>query len=371
MCYRSLVSLTPNGDSDDPIGMDIRTIQNGEATGPLAMLARMGLFIASVPYRIVVRHRNRKFDRAKSVIHRVDVPVVCIGNLTVGGTGKTPIVCHLAKWLRMEDVRVAIISRGYRSDGSGSNDEAKELAQRLPDVPHVQNADRYAAATTAVEELESQFLLMDDGFQHRRLHRDLDIVVIDATNPFGFGYLLPRGLLREPIDGLSRAGAVLMTRCDMVSEQDLKAIEETISQHTEENVPRLRTEHAAKELFQAGGETRSIDWLRGKNVITVCAIGNPGAFAETVQHCGSNILDRIELPDHDDFGPAAMAALKEQIESHREPIDAIVCTHKDLVKIQSDRIASIPLMAIRIELTFCGDPEPLYEKLRGLISQCY
>ena len=348
--------------------MDIRAIQTGTATGIVPMLVRAGLSIASVPYRVVVRHRNQKFDLGKSVIHQVDVPIVCIGNLTVGGTGKTPIVCHLAKWLRMQGVRVAIISRGYRSDGSGSNDEAKELAQRLPDVPHVQNADRYEAANTAVEELDSQFLLMDDGFQHRRLHRDLDIVVIDATDPFGHGHLLPRGLLREPIDGLSRAGVVLITRCDMVSNEELKEIEETLSKYIDDSVPRLRTQHAAQELFQNGGKTYPIDWLRGKKVLTVCAIGNPNAFGETVQLCGAAILDRIELPDHDDFGPAAMSLLKERIENKRDQLDAVVCTHKDLVKIQTDRVAGVSLMAIGIELAFHDDPSPLYEKLTALIA---
>lgn len=332
------------------------------------MLIRMGLRCASVPYGLVVRFRNQTFDRRKSKIHRVDVPVVCIGNLTVGGTGKTPIVCHLAKWLRRQGVRVAIISRGYRSDETGSNDEAKELAEKLPDVPHVQNAERFAAATTAVEELESQFLLMDDGFQHRRLHRDLDIVVIDATNPFGFGHLLPRGLLREPIGGLSRAGAVLLTRCDLASEHDLRSIEKTVAKHTKDGTPCLRTEHAAKELFQPGGQTQPIEWLRGKNVITICAIGNPAAFEKSVEHCGAKILDRIQFPDHDDFGPQAMSSLRERVEKQLEDLDVLICTHKDLVKIRTDRVAGIPLMAVSIELSFCSDPKPLHDKLDALIS---
>ncbi len=348
--------------------MDIRAIQNKDATGPIPTIIRIGLRIAAIPYGIVVRYRNRRFDLNKSDIEQVSVPVVCIGNLTVGGTGKTPIVCHLAKWLRQQDVRVAIISRGYRSDGSGSNDEAKELAEKLPEVPHVQDADRYAAATIAVEELEMEFLLMDDGFQHRRLHRDLDVVVIDATNPFGFGYLLPRGLLREPVKALKRADAVLLTRCDLVSEQELTSIEKTIAKYCGDDVACLRTEHAAKELFAYGGKTEPIESLRGKKVITVCGIGNPNAFEQTVESCGGLILDKVQLPDHDDFGPAAIDSIKKTLQRHRDQVEMLVCTHKDLVKIQTDRIAGIPLMAISIDLTFRDDPQPLYDQLKSLVN---
>ncbi|KAA1258846.1 Tetraacyldisaccharide 4'-kinase [Rubripirellula obstinata] len=348
--------------------MDIRSIQNGNAKGLVATVVRIGLRMAAFPYAAAIGLRNRRFDQKQTEIHKVDVPVVCIGNLTVGGTGKTPIVCHLAQWLRQQNVRVAIISRGYRSDGSGSNDEAKEMAEKLPDVPQVQNADRFAAATTAVDELESEFLLMDDGFQHRRLNRDLDILVIDSTNPFGFGHLLPRGLLREPVSGLARAGVVLLTRCDLVSDQELEFIHRTVSQHCHEGVPCLRTQHATKELFQYDRQTQPIQWLQDRKVVTVCAIGNPTAFEKTVQQCGATILDRIQFPDHDDFGPAAIASLVEKIKGQRDQVEAIICTHKDLVKIQTDRLAGVPLMAISVELTFRDDPGPLYDKLTALIG---
>jgi tetraacyldisaccharide 4'-kinase len=154
----------------------------GERRGPLASLARLGLWGASWPYRLGVRVRNGLFDRGWKTVHRVPVPVVSVGNLTLGGTGKTPFVEYVARFYRDLGVRVAILSRGYGSD-AGRNDEAMVLEENLPDVPHLQDRDRVALANTAVEELEAELLILDDGFQHRRLHRDLDIVLIDATCP--------------------------------------------------------------------------------------------------------------------------------------------------------------------------------------------
>src|SRR5439155_4635434 len=129
--------------------------------------------------------------------------------------GNTPCVEYLARHYRDLGLRVAVLSRGYGAR-EGRNDEALVLEANLPDVPHLQGADRVALARIAVEELESNVLVLDDGFQHRRLARDLDVVLIDATEPWGYGYLLPRGLLRESPRGLKRAGAVLLTRCDQV-----------------------------------------------------------------------------------------------------------------------------------------------------------
>src|SRR5207302_2950723 len=132
---------------------------------------------------------------------KAPVPVVSVGNLTVGGTGKTPCVEHVARFYRGHDLRVAILSRGYGS-AAGRNDEAMVLEENLPDVPHLQGPDRAALAATAVEELEAELLVLDDGFQHRRLHRDLDVVLIDATWPVNRDYQFPRGTLREPAGGL-------------------------------------------------------------------------------------------------------------------------------------------------------------------------
>lgn len=195
-----------------------REIVTGRRRGPFPAIARFGLSLAELPYRFVVTQRNRRYDEGRCEIQRVPVPVVSVGNLTLGGTGKTPMVAWLASWFREDHVRVAIVSRGYGAGHEATNDEARELESRLPDVPHIQHPDRVKAARIAIEELGSQLILLDDGFQHRRLARDLDLVLIDATEPFGGGRVFPRGLLREPLDGLRRANAVVLTRSHLVSE---------------------------------------------------------------------------------------------------------------------------------------------------------
>ena len=183
-----------------------REIVSGRRQGLTASLARAALGALEVPYTTAVRLRNRHYDRSPSAVQRVPVPVVSIGNLTLGGTGKTPTVEWLARWFADRQVRVGLASRGYGSKPGAPNDEALELAQKLPGVPHVLDRDRVRGAQQLIDQFGCELIILDDGFQHRRLGRDLDIVLIDALEPVGFGHVFPRGTLREPLEGWSRAG---------------------------------------------------------------------------------------------------------------------------------------------------------------------
>ena len=191
--------------------------------GRLSLAAHWRL--RSRSYYLGVQIRNRRYNKP-SAVTEVDIPVISVGNITTGGTGKTPVVQWLASRLREMDRRVAIVSRGYGAEAGAQNDEAMELELSLPDVPHLQNPDRIEAARTAIEELESQSIVLDDGFQHRRLGRDLDIVLLDALEPFGYGHLLPRGLLREPLSNLERADWIGLSRADQVDEETRSAIQQ-------------------------------------------------------------------------------------------------------------------------------------------------
>ena len=195
---------------------EYRAIVSGQRSGLGGWLLRGGLRLAETPYALAMRLRNWQFDRGRKAIQSVPVPVISVGNLTMGGTGKTPLVAWVARWLRQHDVRVTLISRGYGASAGGRNDEALELEHQLPDVPHLQNPDRLAAARLALEEFECQAILLDDGFQHRRIARDLDIVLLDACEPFGYGHVFPRGMLREPLAGLNRADVLALSRADML-----------------------------------------------------------------------------------------------------------------------------------------------------------
>ncbi len=348
---------------------DYRSVMNGRRRDPLAIAMRMGLRIASWPYRAAVRWRNHQFDTGRREIVRCGVPVISVGNVTTGGTGKTPIVCFLAKRLREQGLRVAIVSRGYGRGEADENDEALELHSRLPDVPHVQNPDRVEAARVAIEEIDAQVILMDDGFQHRRLHRDKNIVVIDATCPFGFGYLLPRGLLREPLSSLARADLILISRCDCVDEAALNEIESVVRRENA-HVAILRSNHVAKSLLQFPDTQLSIDNLHGKPVAAVCAIGNPNAFVQSVKQQGATVVDRKALPDHDRYSPETMATVRQWLQALDQNVDQVVCTHKDLVKIRNDRIAGKPLVALMIDLELASDDAPLQRLINDITQQC-
>jgi tetraacyldisaccharide 4'-kinase len=187
----------------------------GQTRGPAASLGRLGLELCSAVYGLGAAARNTAYDRGWKTSQRATVPVVSVGNITLGGTGKTPMVEWIARWYRRRGVRVTLISRGYGHAG-GINDEGLVLEENLPDVPHLQDPDRLQLASIATTELEAELIILDDGFQHRRLTRDLDLVMLDALDPFGLGKLFPRGLLREPIRSLRRASAVILSRADLL-----------------------------------------------------------------------------------------------------------------------------------------------------------
>ena len=254
----------------------------------MAAVLRGLLRAAEVPYTWAVRWRNRRYDRGKRPIERVGVPVVSVGNLTLGGTGKTPLVEWLARWFRRRDLRVTIVSRGYGAEAGARNDEALELEQKLPDVPHVQNPDRVAAARMAIEEFECQAILLDDAFQHRRIGRDLDIVLLDALEPFGFGHVFPRGMLREPLAGLSRADVVALSRANLVAAAERAGIREIVQRFAPAALW-IECNHAPRELQSAAGATAALETLAGKPVAAFCGIGNPEGFRRTLDHCAVQV----------------------------------------------------------------------------------
>jgi tetraacyldisaccharide 4'-kinase len=348
--------------------MDYRAILSGQRRDPLAVLLRGLLRGAALPYGWAVRRRNRGFDTGRTPAIRVAVPVISVGNLTVGGTGKTPMVAWIARRLRDHGLRVALISRGYGSAAGSENDEALELAERLPDVPHLQNPDRVAAAAVAIEELESQVLLLDDGFQHRRLHRDLDFVLIDATCPFGYGHLLPRGLLREPIAALGRADAVVLTRADQVAAAEREQVRSAV-QTIQPAIHWAEATHQPTRLIRSGAPPLPLDWLRNRPIAALGGIGNPGAFFATLEQCGARLIHTLPLPNHFRFDRAQAERIVAQLERVGEA-EGIVCTHKDLVKLRTDRFAGRPLMALEVQMQLSAGAAELERQLAEIASRC-
>jgi tetraacyldisaccharide 4'-kinase len=315
------------------------------------------LWFLAIGYRIVIWFRNQSFSRGWRRATMAPLPIWSIGNLTTGGTGKTPHVIWLAQWLRDRGQRVAILSRGY---GAGphqtENDEARELAQRLPDVPNLIDPLRCRSAELAFHELEMELALLDDGFQHRQLHRDLDIVLVDLLQLDVMKNVLPRGLLREPWSSLRRADVVILTRSDAVDSKVLDATRRRVQRWAPQSlIVQSRTRPVCWQ--RSDGTQRPLESLAGERVGLVCAVGSPHAVAQQVRELGLQVLVEEFARDHHDWSPAELVGLAER--GAAADLQAWVCTAKDLVKLQRARLGTVPLWSLIIDIELTTGREEL------------
>jgi len=334
----------------------------GETKNPLASLGRLGLGFGAIGYRAAVAARNAAYDRGLKTIHRASVPVVAVGNITLGGTGKTPMVEWLARWYRARGVRVCIISRGYGQEGA-INDEGLVLEENLPDVPHLQDPDRVRLAGVAVEELETELIILDDGFQHRRLSRDLDLVLLDALDPFGLGRMFPRGLLREPVGSLRRADAVILSRADLVSDERRREILSDVRRKAGA-VPVLEARHTPRDLIDGDGASSPLDGLAASRIAAFCGLGNPEGFRRTVEGLCGEIADFRRFPDHHPYTAGDVDDLARWADGLG--VNLVLTTQKDLVKLRASTLGGASLRALRISLELSGSLEPLEARLTAL-----
>jgi tetraacyldisaccharide 4'-kinase len=344
---------------------DYRTLVSGQAPGLRAAAARGLLRLAEVPYTLAVGVRNWRFDQGHAATFTAGVPVISVGNLTLGGTGKTPMVEWLARWLRDRGVRVALVSRGYGAKPGSRNDEALELEQKLPGVPHLQDPDRVAAAREAVERFNAHVVLLDDGFQHRRLRRDVDIVLLDALEPFGHGHVFPRGLLREPVSGLRRADVVCLSRADLIAPAEWQAIRREVERFAP-HADWLEAAHAPHALRTAAGEELALGSLSGRRIAAFCGLGNPKGFRRTLEKLNYAVAAFHEFPDHHAYTDEDLRHLAGSVQRHRT--EALVCTHKDLVKISAADLGGVPLLAVVIGMEFLAGRELLEERLSFVVG---
>jgi tetraacyldisaccharide 4'-kinase len=355
---------------DQPMSGGVRrqylALVRGETRGLSPAAQRAGLWLASVPYGVVVRLRNLVYDSGWSCGDRVGVPVVSVGNLTVGGTGKTPCVEYVGGFYCQRGVRVAILSRGYGA-ADGPNDEALVLEQNLPDVPHLQGADRTALARVALGPLRSELLVLDDGFQHRRLGRDLDLVLIDATAPWGYGHLLPRGLLREPVSALKRAGVILLTRCDQVGAGVRSDLRRLVAQLAPQ-APLVETTHQPVGLTNSAGDDMALTALQSSPVAAFCGVANPEAFRRTLIDLGASLAAFQPYPDHHRYTRRDVEEL-ERWSRALPPRSLIVTTQKDLVKLRRTALGPCPLWSLRIRLRVEAGAEVLTHRLESVLGK--
>lgn len=308
------------------------------------------LALASIPYGLAVRFYGLLFGLGIRRPVRLPVPVISVGNITAGGTGKTPCVEWVAKHLRSLGLRVAILSRGYGSIDGRPNDEAMVLEENLPDVPHLQSRDRVAVARIAIEECESEVLVLDDGMQHRKLGRDLELVLVDATDPYGGGWCLPAGLLREPVTGLSRAHAILITRCDLIHPDDLALLHDQLVSLAPGAVV-AHSIHAPIGWMDADhpGDLLELADRPSNKVALFSGIGNPSAFRSTIEKVGLEVVAERVFPDHFAYASEDVDELNQWAQSLPDGV-WIATTQKDLVKLRIDQLGGRPLRGLRIGL---------------------
>ncbi len=338
------------------------------ANGPMPpFLARtVGPLLAAI-YGWEISRRNRAFDQGADA-RRFDRPVVSVGNLSVGGTGKTPMVKAIIGWLTQSGRRPCIAMRGYKaskSHGSGlpASDEAREYAATLPTwadgtaVPVVAQPDRSAGLAALFQSApgaQVDVIVLDDGFQHRRIARDLDIVLIDATRDPWADRLLPWGWLRESPASLARAGAVVVTHAQAASDMDIQNMLRRIAQ-VAPTANLAVTEHRWTRLRGAGQEHGELDlaFARGKRALAVCAIGNPAPFLHAAARaCGEPLAGSIILPDHDSYADATVQRIIRQ--ARQSDATLILTTEKDWTKLSRIDPARWPAPVVRpvLEITF-------------------
>ncbi len=280
----------------------------------------------------------RRWSYAHGVLpsRSADVPVICIGNITTGGTGKTPLTAWAVEQLVAGGQRPAILTRGYKKI-DGVSDEAA-LLEQLCNVPVIVNPDRVAGAAEAVAG-GADVLVMDDGFQHRRLRRNLDIVLIDATNPLGYGHCLPRGLLRESPSVLSKADEIVITRCDAVSPECVSELRGLIAELAP-GVPIHKAVHKPTKFIDENGRTLPLDAVSGRKVCAFCGIGNPQQFFESLSPLYARVVARLAIDDHAAFTPETFNVLQEACDGGAAEL--LVTTQKDFVRMSTAGLADLP-----------------------------
>lgn len=330
-------------------------------------LLRVCLAAAAVPYGAAIILRNVYYDLYRKASARPERPVISIGNITTGGTGKTPVTADVACRLVGKGLRVAILLRGYKGgsprgaeSGPGParekwgshSDEALVLKRRCPKAVVIVDPDRAAAARRAVGE-GADVILLDDGFQHRRLARDLDIVLVDATAPFGHGHILPRGLLREPASSLRRAGLIILTRSNEI-DQATKGILLGTLRRVSGGKPIIEAVHQLTGFMDLKGRALETQDASAIQAVLFAGVGNFESFRRGVERLGVRVVAAYQYPDHHGYTDAEITGLQD-VASDLEA-NAVITTEKDAVKLVGRWSQEAPSLLVAA-LQIAWDPE--------------
>ena len=364
---------------------------------PLAAVFRTSGLAFSIPYSLLARLHHGLYDLRIRKSIQVPCPTISVGNITMGGVGKSPFVAWLTEFLVSQGRRPGLISRGYKSREQASqsptrrfdeerapvdefeqyrlfNDEAREFSVRFPSIPYFLGRDRVEVARALLKSNpELDALILDDAFQHRRIARDLDVVLLDALNPFGGFRLPPSGFLREPPSALARADVLLLNRADLVDEATRDEIRTRarayapnalwgeLAQRPRSVCRRVRSE-SRPDRFEIR-ETSLEEWRRdsnGSRVLAFCGLGAPAGFKKTLENVGIVPVATLEFPDHCVYSPNDLRTLAD--EAKRTNADVLLTTMKDFVKFDETKTPDIPLRALTIGVEFLAGRDDFCRK---------
>jgi tetraacyldisaccharide 4'-kinase len=348
----------------------LRKLWDGKENCAFDRLFMAFLTIPSLAYSLALRLRGAVYEAGLFRSFQLPKPVVAVGNLTVGGTGKTPMVVYLARWFMERGKRVTILSRGYGGSLQGkvsivadgdtilltpveAGDEPYMLACSVPGLSVVIGADRYRAGLLALERLNPDILILDDGFQHQRLRRDMNLLLLDCKKPFGNGWTLPAGTLREPLTAVERADLVIFTRCNENKSPQVTGKPCCYAYHRQNGA-----------LPLAGGEPLPFLALGALRGLAFAGIAQPASFFESLEGEGLQLAATLAFPDHCSYGESEIAALCRLKATSRA--DYLITTEKDAVKLVSygERLGRV--FAAGLELRF-ADAGPLTSALEKLL----
>jgi len=324
------------------------------------------LYLLSLPYGWAVRARTFLYTLGLLKTKQLSRPVISVGNITMGGTGKTPLVMALSEGLMERSIPTAILSRGYCgkkgsdplvTDGQRillspeeSGDEPFLMASVLKGIPILIGKDRFKNGEIALKRSPVRGFLLDDGFQHLPLHRDLNIVLIDSHVGFGDGHLLPRGILREPLSHLKRADFFLLTKAE--DPEACQSLESTLRE-IHPSAPIFHSHYEIARLIRPDGKFEPLHLLKGTKVLALSGIGNPVYFSSLLRKCGMEVAGEMIFPDHHLYTVQDLTSILGKVKE----ADWIVTTEKDMVKLKRLPLDPLPLLSLRIEMKIWEEEE--------------
>lgn len=368
-------------------------IMTGEGESQFSSFKSL-LYFVSIVYHSLVKFRAALYEKNIIKSQRLPTTVISIGNLTVGGTGKTPMTLYMAELVKKLGYEVVVISRGYKGElekagGIVSNgktvlmgpekagDEPFMLACRLKNIPVVVGKNRFEAGMQAVKKFKPDVIVLDDAFQHLKIKRDIDLVLIDSNNPFGNLHLLPRGVLREPLSALLRADALIMTRSNRASETKM---EKSLGELKEfiQSKPVFKTSHApyayivkkgkyvSFESISTSSFLRDFDFLRDRRVLAFSGIARNDDFLNTIESFNCDITDFIGFEDHHRYSDNDLNRVFRLAE--KANVEFLITTEKDYARVANRPTWPYDLVVVGIEISFINNSKGFVDFMNSALS---